>query len=213
MHAGQSTQPTFLRDEGCVGANRRSPGLLVAVVLRATIDLQSPILYRRERITQAAERDANLHLVPPIRHAALGLPTEIRAEVRLAGHDVRAGNESPALALRAVGLHTERIDDEHERAVAFGERIEMNLDVVVGTDVIAIGEGRAHRRVRLEGANAEVDRIRGIPDEHLGRIGRWPAIDRRVDGKASEERRALPHGFVEHAIDVGGCLDVGDRDG
>ena len=143
----------------------------------------------------------------------LDCPTEVGAEVVLSRRDVRAGNEPAAFALRPVGLNAERVDDEHERAIALGERVEVDLDVVVGADVIAVGERRADRRVRLEGANAEVDRVGRIPDEDFGGVGRRLMVDGLIDREAGEQRRAAPDGFVEDAVDlrVGGDSRDGHR--
>ena len=114
------------------------------------------------------------------------LPDEVGAQIVLSGRDVRSGNETTGLALRAIGLHAERIDAEHQRAIAFVEGVEVDLDVVVGSDAVAIGERRCHGSVRLVGANAEVHRVRRIPDEHVGRVWRGARVDRRIEREARE---------------------------
>ena len=133
---------------------------------------------------------------------AARLPHEVGAQVVLTRRDVRAGNESAGLVLRPVGLNAEWIDDEHERAIALVERVEMDLDVVVGGDAVAVGERGGDASMRLEGPNPEVDRFRRIPHAHVGGIGRGTRIDRCVERETREQRRPLPDGLVEHAVDV-----------
>ena len=55
--------------------------------------------------------------------------------------------------------------------------------------------------VRVEGANADVQRGGGVPDQDLGGIGRGNAVDRRELGKPGQDGGRLPLGFVEPAID------------
>jgi hypothetical protein len=82
-------------------------------------------------IAKAAERNADFDLESIVRDMSTRLPNEIRAQIILARHDVRAGNEASDLALRAVGLNAKWIDDEDERAISLAEGVEMDLDVVV----------------------------------------------------------------------------------
>jgi hypothetical protein len=74
-------------------------------------------------------------------------------------------------------LHAERVDDEDERPVELVERVEVNLDVVVGADPVAVGEGVSDRPVGLERPNAEIDGGGRIPDADFGRIGRGALVD------------------------------------
>ena len=119
----------------------------------------------------------------------------------------------PALALGAVGLDAERVDDEDEGAVALVEGVEVELDVVVAADAVAVGERRGHRARLGEGADAEVDGVGGVPDAHLGGVGRGPAVDRLVEREAVEDGGAGPGGFVEAAVDDDGRLDLREGDG
>ena len=77
----------------------------------------------------------------------------------------------------------------------------MDLDVVVSADSIAIGERSGDRAVLFEGANAEVDRGRRVPDSYLGRVRCRSLIYGLVEREAREQRRALPNRFVERAVD------------
>ena len=123
---------------------------------------------------------------------ALRLPDEVGAQIVLSRRDIGAGNEPAAFALRPVGLNAERVDDEDERAIALVEGVEMDLDVVVRADAVAIGKGIRYRTVRLEGADAEVDRRRRIPDADFGRIGSRATVGRSVEREAGQERGLLP---------------------
>src|SRR5438874_3128652 len=82
--------------------------------------------------------------------------------------------------------------------------VEVDLDIVVAADAVAIGERRVHRvaaAVWLEGANPEVDRRRRVPDEHLSRIGSRPLVDRRVERESGEPRDIAPLRLVEDSVD------------
>ena len=142
---------------------------------------------------------------------AARLPEEVGAQVVLARPHVRAGNEAAALALRAVGLDAERIDDEDEGAIALVERVEVDLDVVVAADAVAIGERRGDGPGVGERADAEVHGVRRVPDAHVGGIGRGPPVGGRVEGEAVEDRGVRPDGLVEPAVDGDGRLDPGQR--
>src|SRR4051812_14199366 len=99
---------------------------------------------------------------------SLRSPEKVGAQIVLSRHNVRARDEAPGLALHAVRLHSQRIHDEDECATAVVKRVEVDLDIVVPADAIAIGERRVHPRVAamwLERPDAEVDRRGGIPDE------------------------------------------------
>ena len=100
-------------------------------------------------------------------------------------------------------MHAERVDREQERAAAVVEGVQEDLDLVVGVDVVAVGERRAHDvPMGLVRANPEVDRVRTVKREHLRAVLRRPAIDGAVLREAGEQRRLLPGRFIEDAIDV-----------
>src|SRR6185312_1077789 len=172
MHVVHSDQRSRLIGETCRAASRFSPRFLVTAVLHVALDLNSPVLDRLVGIAQAAERDSDLDLVTPRRDVALGLPEEVRAQVYLSRPDVGPGYEAAGLVRGAVGLDTQRIDGEYERAVAFVIGVKTNLDVVTRADVVTISECGAHRAVWLVCANAEVDRGSRVPDVHVSRIRR-----------------------------------------
>jgi hypothetical protein len=120
-----------LSDEGRGRSLRWCPSFLITAVLHAAIDLEAPLLNVGVGIAKAAEWNADFDLESIVRDMSTRLPNEIRAQIILARHDVRAGNEASDLALRAVGLNAKWIDDEDERAISLAEGVEMDLDVVV----------------------------------------------------------------------------------
>ena len=127
----------------------------------------------------------------------------------------RAAAVAGAFDQRAVRLDAERVDAEHERLPAVLERVQENLDGIVGVDAVAIGERRVDRAGRCVRLDAEVDRGRRVEDEDLRRILGGAAVDRRVLREAGEPRRLLPDGFVQHAVDGdtgGGRVDARRRD-
>src|SRR5438067_5828296 len=130
-------------------------------MLDVALHLHAPVLNVASGVAQRLERHANLDLEAPRRDASLRLPEEVRAQIVLSWHHVRAGNEAARLALRAICLHAEWIDDKDKCPALVMECVEMHLDVVIAADAIAIGERRVYARapaVRLECAHAEVDR-------------------------------------------------------
>ena len=124
-------------------------------------------------------------LLKGIRTSVIGdsphrLEDEIRTEIgRLALHhrvvEPVAGGGA-GLHQSPVRLHAERIDREDRRLAAVVEGAEQNLDVVVGGDPIAVGQGGVNRPVRLERPDPEVNRGRGVPDQHLGTVRRGNPI-------------------------------------
>ena len=212
MHVREPGEESFLPDERRRRLLRRRPRFLIAAALHVPVDLDSPLLRTRRRIPHAAEGNADLDFVPPIGHVAARFPDEISAQVGLARHHVRPGNEPAALALRAVGLHAKRVHGEDQRVIAFVERIEMDLHVVVGANPVAVGQGGAHGSVRFVGTNTEEDRVRRIPHEHIGRIGRRPSVNGHVEREASQHRGALPHQLIQFAIHRNVSLDARNGD-
>ena len=100
-------------------------------------------------------------------------------------------------------MHAERVDREQERAAAVVEGVQEELDLIVGVDLVAVGQRRAHDvPMGLVRANPEVDRVRTVKREHLRAVLRRPAIDGAVLREAGEQRRLLPGRFIEDAIDV-----------
>ena len=60
--------------------------------------------------------------------------------------------------------------------------------MIVGLDAIAIGERGANGSGRRRRANAEMNRRRRIPHEHIGGMIRGLAVDGRVARKPREHR-------------------------
>jgi len=116
-----------------------------------------------------------------------------------------AGGAREPFASHAVFLRSQRVDREQQRAAPVVEGVEQDLNLVVGVDVVAVGERRAHDvAVRLERPNAEVHRVGSIEDEDLGRVRRGPAIDGTVLREAREQRGLAPDRLVQHAVEANG---------
>ncbi len=176
-------------------------------MLRHPHDLDAPVLNRGALVAQALERNADLDLEATRRDSTLRLvdvigvqiddPVEAPARIPPAGG---AGNP---LTADAVLLRAQRIDGKEERAAPIVERVEQDLNVVVGSDVVAVGERRPHHiAVLFEGADAEVDRIGCVEDEDLGRVLSRPAVYGAVLTESREQHRLSPHILVEHAVDA-----------
>src|SRR5204862_4254496 len=120
-----------------------------------------------------------------------------------------------SIAAHAAQVRAERIAGEQKCPASIVEGVEQNLNIVIGVDVVAIGERRPNAlAMDLVGADPEVNRIGRVEDEDVGRIGRRPAIDRPVLRKPLEQRRLAPYGIVQHAVDSHGRIDArnGDAD-
>ncbi len=176
-------------------------------MLRDADDLHAPVLRFTALVTQTLERDPHFHFKTPRRHSAVRLVNVVRIQVdnaveAAAGIGTAGGARDP-LAAHAVLLHAQRIDLEQRGATPVVERVEQDLDVVVGADVVAVGERGPHdAAVRLIRANAEVDRVGCVEDEDLRRILRRPAVDGAVLAESGEQRRLAPDVLVEHPVDA-----------
>src|SRR6478672_2122589 len=85
---------------------------------------------------------------------------------------------------------------------------------IVAEDLVAIAERSAHRAVRLERANAEVDRRCGIPDFHFRRVFGGNAVARRELREAGERRRLLPLRLVQRGVHLqAGLVEAWRTDG
>src|SRR4029077_17627395 len=62
----------------------------------------------------------------------------------------------------------------------------------------------------FERANAEINRVGGVPHEHRGRILGGSAVHRPVLREARQHRGPTPHWLVEHAVDLHHCLEARD---
>ena len=145
---------------------------------------------------------------------AARLPEKVRAQIILAWSDVRAGNEATTFALRPVGLDAEWVDDEHEGAIQLVEGVEVDLDVVIARDAIAVGECGGDRSGIGERFYSKVDRVGRIPDADFSGIGSGASVGGLVEREAVENCGAGPDRFVEPAVDLDGRLDFrrGDVD-
>src|SRR5579872_2814506 len=154
-------------------------------MLHDAVDLESPVLWAPALIMQRLERNADFDLVTPRGHMAERLVDVVGIEVdrgiEASAAVLSSGGRDPAVTPDAVLLHAEWVDGEEERLAVIVVRVEDQIDVIVGVDVIAIGERGAYDRpVRLERANAEVDRVGSVPHEDLGGVARRAAVDRSV---------------------------------
>ena len=128
---------------------------------------------------------------------------------------MRLDDLAGALAPHAVALGAERIHGEEEGAAAVVEGVEVEDDVVVVVEVVAVGHGGADGGGdAVVGDDAEVDRVGGVPDEDLGPLLRGAAVHRLVLPEAGEAGGLGPGGLVEDAVHPDlGRLDARDLGG
>ena len=81
---------------------------------------------------------------------------------------------------RSIRLDPKRVHPEDDRTPAVVEGVEEDLDVVVDLDLVPVGQAGGRRAVGLEGADAEVDGVGGVPDQNLGVVVRGEPVDRLV---------------------------------
>ena len=214
---GQPVERARLREEGALRAQRGRPAVFLSAALHAPRDVEAPRLHACGGKTGGLERDRDLDLVAVVRHAPFRFVDVVGREVgRLAPALERAERGRAAVARafheRAVGLNPERIDGEHQRLASVVERVQKDLDRVVGVDAVAAGERRVNRSRRRLRADAEIDGRRRVEDQDLRDVLRLPAIDRRVLREAGQSRRVAPRRVVEHTVDGDRALDPRRRD-
>src|SRR5205085_447293 len=187
-----------------------------ARVLHRAHDLDAPILRVGALVAQALEGNPYFHLVAPLGHAAarfvdvVGVQVDGRVESS-AGARAPGGARGDAVAPDAVFLYAERIHREHRGTAVIEVGVEQDGDVVVGVDVVAVGEGGAHRvAVALERADAEVDRVGRVPHQHLGRILGGAPVHGAVLRESREAGGPAPHRLVQHAVDLHLGLEARD---
>ena len=179
----ESLERARLGEKRRAASDRRRPRVLVPPALHTPHDVHTPALHAVGREPERLERNLDLDLVAGRGHASFRREDVVGRQVcDLAAALERAEKRAAAIAAafdeRAVGLDAQRIDAEHQRAPIIVEGVEKDLNGVVCVDAVAVGQCRvdaAGRRVRLD---AEVDRGRRVPHEHLGRIVGRPAVDR-----------------------------------
>jgi hypothetical protein len=185
-------------------------------VLHPPDDLQVPVLLPAGLEADALEGNPHLDLVAAGHQPALRLPGEIGTQVgRLTGRDLgtEAAGGAPRFHERAVELDAEGIHAEHRGLAPVVEGAEHDRHVVVGGDPVAVGEGGVDLPVRLARANAEVDRRRRVPDQHVGRVGGGNPVLRVELRKIAQPGCSGPGRLVEHAVDLDARVDPrsGDR--
>ena len=206
MKLGEAVERAGLREERALGAQRRRPAVLVPAALHAPDDVDRPRLHAVGGETQRLERDRDLDLVAFVGDASLRVVDVVGRQVgdlasALQPAEQGAAAVVAALDQRAVCLNAQRVDAEDQRLASVVERIQENLNRIVGVDAVAVGErgmDRAGGGVRLD---SEVDRGRRVEDEDFGRVLGGAAVDRRVLREVGEPHRLLPHRFVEDAVD------------
>ena len=204
---GEPAQAARLDQVARAGAHGGRPVVLVPGVLGDPDDLEAPVLRVGALIADALERDADLDLIAPGRNVAARLVHEVGAEIHDAieppGADAAAsGARVLAFAAHAVLLDSERVHREKQGAAMVVVRVQQDLDVVVGVDVVAVGEGGAHHvPVGFVGADAEVDRVGGVPHERDRGIRRGTAVHGAILREAGEPGGGAPDGLVEHPVD------------
>ena len=190
------------------------PRVLVPRVLHLPDDVQPPVLCRGALVAQALERDADFDLVSVIGDAALRLVDEVSGQVhRVADRAPQTGHAGlGALVQHAVGLNAEGVHAEHDRLAVVVERVEQDLHVVVGGDLVPVGEGGMYGTGRLEGTHAEVDRAARVPHQHFRRVFRGTTVNRCVLREPGEPGGLAPLRLVEPAVDRHRPFELRDLD-
>ena len=193
---GQALEPARLGEERRRIALGRRPTVFDALLRGHARDVDAPVLLRLRLIAQALERDAHLDVVAALGDTALRLEDEVLTVIRRLA---AAGRRGAARAFRegAVELDAERVHAKHQRLARVVIGTEEDDHVIVGLDAIAIGQRRANGAGRRRGANAEMNRGRRIPHEHVGGVIGRRAIDRRIARKPREHRGLRPHRLVQ----------------
>ena len=172
------------------------PGVGVAGALDHPGDVEAPGLRLASGIAETLERDPDLDLVAPVGDPPLRVPGEVGILVGAARNE--AADLAGALAPNAVALGPKRVHAEEERPAAIVESVDVEDDVVVVVDVVAVGHGRTDRGgIAVVGDDAEVDRVRRIPHQDLGLLLGGPAVHRLVLPEAGQPGGLGPGGLVQ----------------
>ena len=181
-------------------------------------DIQLPLLLAARCISQALEGNLDLHLVAVVGHVALGLPDVVGRKVgRFASAHEATGEAATLHRTRfdqhAVALDAERIHGEQHRLTTVVVGAEEELDVVVGRDLVAVGQVVSHRARRRIGPDTHMQRGGRVEHEHLGAVTRRHAVGWEVLREPREQRSLAPDRLVQHAIDLDRRRVARGRDG
>ncbi len=159
MQIGQSHQLARLGEEAGRGAAGGGPAVFVSGVFDVPHDGEAPALLPGRLVAETLERNRNLDLVTPVGQLSLRLPDEVGVQIGCfpAAAGVAAGS---GFEQRSVHLDAVRVDPEDQRLPAVVEGAEIDLDVVVGADPVAVRQGGVDRPVHLEGADPEMNGAR-----------------------------------------------------
>ena len=164
IESAESVERAALREKRRVRALCRRPTVLEARVLHLAHDVDVPALLVRRLKFETFERNAKLDLVAVFGEPSFRREHKVLTQVgrRAAGKGRRptAGARLPRLDDRPIELNAEWIHSEDERLSLIVKGAEQQLHVVVGADLVAIGQRGVDGAVRLEGAYADVQRGR-----------------------------------------------------
>jgi hypothetical protein len=207
MQIGQTFERSRLHQERRARTRRGRPCVVLTGTLHTADDLNAPVLRGLRLITQALERDPNFHFIPVIGRASFRSEHVIGTQIgRLAfcllRHLVDPGDPrlGRPLGHRAVALDAEGIHAEHDRLATVVERADENLDVVVRLDLVAVRQSGVDGAGRSVRPDAEVNRGRRIPDQHLCSIVRRAAVDGGILGESGERYGLTPRRFLQRAV-------------
>jgi hypothetical protein len=113
--------------------------------------------------------------------------------------------------LDVVHLDAERVDHQQIVAPLVVEGVEHDPHPIVGPGVVAVGEMDAdRRRIRVEGAERDVERAVVVKQQHLGADRRRGVLARAHLDRQLGRPGLLPDNLVERAVDLDRRLDPGD---
>lgn len=212
LQVSQSAERALLAQEAGVRPPNVGPGVGVTGALDDAGDVEAPHLGPVPRVAETLERNADLDLVAALGDAPLRLPGEVGILIATSRNE--AADLAGALAANAVGLGAQRVHPKEERSAAVVERVEVDHDMVVVVDVVAVGYGCADGgRIPVVGDDAEVDRIRRVPDQHLGLLLGRSTVDGLVLPEPGEAGRLRPRWFIEIPVDLDGHFQAGNLRG
>ena len=108
----------------------------------------------------------------------------------------------PIIVDLRIELHARRVDSEFEARAAVVIGVEKQPDHVGGSEVIAAGEhGDDAVRMRIEGADKDVQVRRVVRDLRLGRQLRWPPFARPPFLEVADACGVMPDLVVVSAVD------------
>src|SRR5262249_21390805 len=111
--------------------------------------------------------------------------------------------DSLALCENAVGLHSQRVEEQHVSSPLIVKRIKPNCNVVVAGEIVTLCHCRPHLFAVIERVNAEIEKFCVVANTHFGWLRSGGVVARLSLEKVVTDGRILPNDVIEVTVDDG----------